>query len=220
MSKPLTVLYTRISLNDKGQDITNQINASKQAGWEFDAVYKEEGVSGTVPPMKRPEFSKMMKSLPRNSKIIVTAQDRLSRSTKDLLIFLDEIKDLGIELYILQYPSINCSSAIGIMVLTIAASISAMELANLKYRTKMGLDNAKAKGVLLGRPERTTPELLRKLIIEMQTKQLKDISKEYNISCNTLSKYKQKYLNNREALNEYEETYHKRLKQIELNKEK
>ena len=103
---------------------------------------------------------------------------------------------------------------------TLMASCAQFEKDLLVERTHAGLARTKAQGTILGKPPTTTPDLLRKLIIEMQTKQLKDISKEYNISCNTLSKYKQKYLNNREALNEYERIYFQRFKQIELNKEK
>ena len=212
MTKPLTVLYSRISTSDKGQDISNQELAAKAAGWNIDVVYKEVGVSGTVPPMKRPEFSKMMLSLPKGSKVVVTAQDRLTRSTKDLLIFIDEIKDLGIELHILQYPNIDCASAIGIMILTIAASISAMELANLKYRINMGLERTKKQGTILGSQSALAPAQLRSMIKEASTMSQGALAKRYNVGISTVKRHISKY-RSEDACNAYETLYNKRQQQ-------
>ena len=212
MKKPLTVLYSRISTSDKSQDISNQELAAKTAGWNIDVVYKEIGVSGTVPPMKRPEFSKMMLRLPKGSKVVVTAQDRLTRSTKDLLIFIDEIKDLGIELHILQYPNIDCASAIGIMILTIAASISAMELANLKYRINMGLERTKKQGTVLGAPSALAPAQLRSMIRDSSKMSQGALAKRYNVGISTIKRHISKY-STEEACNAYETLYNKRQQQ-------
>jgi len=217
MTKPKIVLYSRVSTIDS-QDISNQQIAAESAGWKLDEVYREIGVSGTVPPMKRVEFSKMMKSLPRGSKVVVSAQDRLTRSTKDLLIFIDEIKDLGIELYILQYPNIDCASAIGIMILTIAASISAMELANLKYRVKMGLERTKAQGTILGAPDKLSPVDMRQLISSKKSMSQGNLAKKFSISLSSVKRHLKEY-SCEKALQEYENVYNRKLEQYKLKGE-
>ena len=217
MTKPLVVLYSRISTSDKGQDIYNQELAAKAAGWNIDVIYREIGVSGTIPPMKRAEFSKMMNSLPKGSKVVVTAQDRLTRSTKDLLIFIDEIKDLGIELHILQYPNIDCASALGILVLSIATAISAMELANLKYRINMGLERTKKQGTVLGSQSALTPGNLRSMMLESKTMSQGALAKRYNVGISTVKRHISKY-SSEEACNSYESLYNKRQQQHNVNK--
>jgi DNA invertase Pin-like site-specific DNA recombinase len=221
MTKPLTVLYARISKNDKFQDITNQTLAAQAGGWEIEQEFIEKNVSGTVPPMQRPVFKAMMLSLPKGSKIIVSAQDRLSRDTKDLLIFLDEIKDKGISLYILQYPSIDCASAIGIMVLTISASISAMELANLKYRIKMGLERTKSQGTILGAPKSAlkSPEQILQLSDMLKKGELtqKQIAEQMEISLSTLKRLKLEWVDTKKQ-KEYIKLCGKQAVQIVANR--
>ena len=217
MTKPLTVLYTRISTSDKNQTVENQILAAEQAGWVFDKIYREEGISGSIPPMKRPQFNAMMKDLPKGSKIVVSAQDRLSRSTKDLLIYLDELKDSGISLYILQLPSVDCLSSLGIMILTLSGSISAYELANLKYRVKMGLARTKAQGTILGTRLTVNPNTIKEIVDKLNNgATMLSLSLEYSLSMKTIGKYKREFANNPQALQEYEDKFYKQQEQINL----
>jgi len=216
MSKPLTVLYTRISTSDKNQTVENQILAAEQAGWVIDKIYREEGVSGSVPPMKRPQFSAMMKDLPKGSKVVVSAQDRLSRSTKDLLIYLDELKDSGISLYILQLPSVDCLSNLGIMILSLHGSISAYELANLKFRVKLGLERAKKNGKILGTRLTVTTDTIKEVVDKLEKGDtILSVSLATGLSTKTIGKYKREFLGKPDALKEYKQKYEKQHLQIE-----
>jgi len=90
MSK--TVLYVRTSTSE--QTIEHQLSQAKQAGFTFDDVIEDEGVSGVSTPLaERPNGKRLFDLLRDGDTLVVRWVDRLGRSyddiQKNIRLFLD-----------------------------------------------------------------------------------------------------------------------------------
>ena len=90
MSK--TVLYVRTSTSE--QTIEHQLSQAKQAGFTFDDVIEDEGVSGVFTPLaKRPNGKRLFDLLRDGDTLVVRWVDRLGRNyddiQKNIRLFLD-----------------------------------------------------------------------------------------------------------------------------------
>ena len=90
MSK--TVLYLRTSTSE--QTIEHQLSQAKQAGFTFDDVIEDEGVSGVSTPLaERPNGKRLFDLLRDGDTLVVRWVDRLGRNyddiQKNIRLFLD-----------------------------------------------------------------------------------------------------------------------------------
>ena len=90
MSK--TVLYVRTSTSE--QTIEHQLSQAKQAGFTFDDVIEDEGVSGVSTPLaERPNGKRLFDLLRDSDTLVVRWVDRLGRNyddiQKNIRLFLD-----------------------------------------------------------------------------------------------------------------------------------
>lgn len=90
MSK--TVLYVRTSTSE--QTIEHQLSQAKQAGFKFDDVIEDEGVSGVSTPLaERPNGKRLFDLLRDGDTLVVRWVDRLGRNyddiQKNIRLFLD-----------------------------------------------------------------------------------------------------------------------------------
>ena len=90
MSK--TVLYLRTSTSE--QTIEHQLSQAKQAGFTFDNVIEDEGVSGVSTPLaERPNGKRLFDLLRDGDTLVVRWVDRLGRNyddiQKNIRLFLD-----------------------------------------------------------------------------------------------------------------------------------
>jgi len=90
MSK--TVLYVRTSTSE--QTIEHQLSQAKQAGFTFDDVIEDEGVSGVSTPLaERPNGKRLFDLLRDGDTLVVRWVDRLGRNyddiQKNIRLFLD-----------------------------------------------------------------------------------------------------------------------------------
>ena len=90
MSK--TVLYVRTSTSE--QTIEHQLSQAKQAGFTFDDVIDDEGVSGVSTPLaERPNGKRLFDLLRDGDTLVVRWVDRLGRNyddiQKNIRLFLD-----------------------------------------------------------------------------------------------------------------------------------
>ena len=93
---------------------------------------------------------------------------------------VDKFKEKKIQLFIVN-QQIDTSSATGYMFFSIMTSIANYERELISERVKSGLENAKRKGVVLGRKTNLTPE------VEEQIIQLKKEGVGYNTLAKRLS---------------------------------
>src|ERR1022692_4266224 len=77
--------YARISTNE--QDAAAQVAALRSAGCEL--IFKEKASGGR---WERPELHRLLGQLRKGDVIVVWKLDRLSRSLKDVLTIMDEVR--------------------------------------------------------------------------------------------------------------------------------
>jgi DNA invertase Pin-like site-specific DNA recombinase len=153
--------YARVSRSD--QTTENQRIEIEGAGYAVDYWYADEGVSGKVSAMQRPQFSKMLGQMRDGEKLVVTKLDRLGRDAQDVGATIKHLKERKIEVVVLQVGKLDLTSPAGKMMLTMLAAVSEMERDLLIERTHAGLERAKAEGKRLGRTPKTTPEQREKI---------------------------------------------------------
>ena len=86
--------------------------------------------------------------------LIVTKLDRLGRSTIEVLQIIEDIKNKGLELHIINDGIIvntENDNPINQMMLTLLTGFAQMERSFISERTKSGLAQRKAQGIKLGR---------------------------------------------------------------------
>lgn len=141
--------YARISTGD--QTLDAQTDALAAAGAE--RVYADT-ISGTV--RSRPELDRLLDQLRQGDVIVVTKYDRLARSLKDLLEIVGAIKKRGAGFRSLA-EDIDTTTPTGRLVFHVFASIAQFERERISERTREGLEAARKRGRVGGRPPALTP---------------------------------------------------------------
>jgi len=120
----------------------------------FDLVgeYIDVGQSGAKD--SRPELNKLMDDARKRQfdAIIVWRFDRFARSTKHLLLALEEFRSLGIQ-FISYQENIDTSSPLGQALFTIVSAVAQLERDLIRERVSAGIRNARESGKKLGRPK-------------------------------------------------------------------
>jgi DNA invertase Pin-like site-specific DNA recombinase len=151
-----TVLYARVSTNDKGQDPQMQLRELREycqrRGWEIADEYVDVGVSGAKD--SRPELNRLMANACKRKfdAVVVWRFDRFARSVSHLLKALETFQSLGVE-FVSYNESVDTSTPMGKMVYTILGAVAEMERELIRDRVRAGVRNARAKGKKLGRPK-------------------------------------------------------------------
>jgi DNA invertase Pin-like site-specific DNA recombinase len=167
--------YARVSTED--QTLQLQRPRLKEAGCE--KVF-EEKISGAA--RKRPELEKLLGEVRKGDVLVVTRLDRLARSTAELLIIAERLRDQGAGLQSLDEPWADTISPSGRMVLTVFAGIAEFERALIRQRTEDGLRDARKRGVLFGRPKKMRPDqqqLAQELL--KQGRSISEVARTFNV---------------------------------------
>jgi DNA invertase Pin-like site-specific DNA recombinase len=150
------VLYLRVSTLD--QTTANQEcelrEVAERAGWQVVKVYKDHGISGAKGRDKRPAFDALHRAAARREFDIVMAWsvDRLGRSLKDLVNFLDELRALNVDLF-LKTQGIDTTSPSGKAMFGMLSVFADFERSIIQERVRAGLVRARSEGKVLGRPK-------------------------------------------------------------------
>lgn len=136
--------YARISTLDQSLDA--QTDALNEAGVE--RIYADK-ISGSK--RDRPELGKLLDQLRPGDVVVVAKYDRLARSLRDLLDLVEAIKDRGAGFRSLA-EDIDTTTPAGRLVFHVFASIAQFERERIAERTREGLQSAKARGRIGGRP--------------------------------------------------------------------
>jgi DNA invertase Pin-like site-specific DNA recombinase len=184
-------LYLRVSKHE--QTIENQrielerVAAAKD--WKIVSVFKDEGISGSFGRGVRSQYDAMLKKGVQAQHDVVMAWDvsRLSRSLVDLVTTLDELHACGIDLYLHQ-QAIDTTTPAGKAMFQMCGVFAEFERGILSERVKAGLNRAREKGKVLGRPMKIAnikaivkDRNLGKTIREIAIEQRLSVGKVYNI---------------------------------------
>lgn len=150
--------YVRVSTAD--QNAENQCRILEAAGIPRDLIFVDKGISGTVPPQKRPGFRAMLEYIKNNEQIrfvYVFELSRLGRTLIETLTTIEDLESRGILVWSLS-PNEGFTrsddKSIRSLLISILSWVAQRERENLVERTKAGLDRARADGKTLGRPRR------------------------------------------------------------------
>jgi putative DNA-invertase from lambdoid prophage Rac len=152
--------YIRVSTEGKGQTTDNQRKVITDAGFAVTEFFSEDGVSGSTKAFARPSFSRMIAKCQSNDQVIITMIDRLGRSASDILNVVEELKNRGIKLKVMQFDGMDITSAMGKMILTCMSAMAELERNLLIERTIAGLSRTKEQGTKLGAPLTVEPKVL------------------------------------------------------------
>lgn len=148
------VIYYRVSTRDK-QDITTQQKAVRdycaREGIEIAKEYSDIGQSGSKE--SRPQFDLMLQDMRQGlfDTIITYKLDRVGRSLSHLVKLFEELNKRKVN-FISITQAINTTTPEGRMFLHMLMVLAEYERELSLDRIHSGLDNARAKGVKLGRP--------------------------------------------------------------------
>ena len=148
-------LYARVSTKNKDQDPETQLVALREfaghRGFEIVNEYVDVGISGAKE--RRPELDRLMKDARKRKidAVLVARFDRFARSTRHLVLALEEFQALGID-FISLSESVDTSTPMGKMVFTVIGAVAELERSLIRERVVMGLARAKKQGKRLGRP--------------------------------------------------------------------
>jgi DNA invertase Pin-like site-specific DNA recombinase len=155
-STPRVALYARVSTKGNGQDPETQLLALRECAkarkFEVFNEYVDVGISGSKE--SRPSLNQMMADARKGhfDAVLVARFDRFARSTRHLVLALEEFNALGVD-FISLSESIDTSTPMGKMVYTVIAAVAELERSLIRERVIMGLQRAKAQGKKLGRPK-------------------------------------------------------------------
>lgn len=144
--------YARCSTNESKQDIQRQVRELKAAGAEEIFLEYEHGDSKI-----KEQQGLMFAAAVEGDSVITLEVPRLARSTQQLCEIIDLVREKHLRLVIIGSITLDCRNGqpdpMSEAFLQMAGVFSQLELAMIRARVRSGMENARAKGRLIGRPQ-------------------------------------------------------------------
>ena len=144
--------YARCSTNENRQDIQRQVRELKTAGAEEIFIEYEHGDSKI-----KSQQATMFDQAVAGDTIIVLEVSRLARSTQQLCEIIECVRQKCLRLVIVGSITLDCRNGqadpMSEAFLQMAGVFSQLELAMIRSRVRSGMENARAKGRQIGRPQ-------------------------------------------------------------------
>lgn len=144
-------IYCRVSTNKQTNE--NQkvrlIQYAIDKGYKFD-LYEEVESSRKTRPIKQELLQKLRKG--EYSHIIVYKLDRFARSSRELILEIQELIDKGVG-FISIMDNLDFSNSVGRLHFQILAAFAEFERNLISERTKEGIERTKLQGTVFGRPK-------------------------------------------------------------------
>ena len=150
---PRTALYLRVSTADQKPDLQYDglRGYAERSGLVIVGDYCDVAVSGRHEG--RPRLNALMAAARRREFdcVLVWKFDRFARSTRHLLMALEEFNHLGVRFISVQ-DQIDTASPMGLAMFTIIGAMAELESSLISERVTAGMRAAKARGRRIGRP--------------------------------------------------------------------
>ena len=144
--------YARCSTCESKQDINRQVRELKAAGAEEIFIEYEHGDS----KIKSQQVT-MFGQATAGDTVIVLEVSRLARSTQQLCEIIERVREKRLRLVIVGSITLDCRNGqadpMSEAFLQMAGVFSQLELAMIRSRVRSGMENARAKGRQIGRPQ-------------------------------------------------------------------
>src|SRR5258705_5076531 len=148
-------IYARVSTKDQSCELQLRDLRAYCSARGFEAVREYVDVGQSGGKESRPELNRLMEDARKRrfDSIVVWRFDRFARSTKHLLLALEEFRSLGIQ-FISYQENIDTTSPLGQALFTIVSAVAQLERDLIRERVNAGIRHARACGKQLGRPRR------------------------------------------------------------------
>ena len=184
-------IYVRVSTNE--QTTENQVRElaewADRAGHDVVKIYDDNGISGAKGREYRKEFDKLLRGAVRREFDLVAAWsvDRLGRSLQDLIGFLQELHESGVDLYLHQ-QALDTTTPSGRAMFQMMGVFAEFERSMISERVKSGLARARSNGKTLGRPKIATSRERQILKLRSQGMGILKIGKELGVGTSTIQR--------------------------------
>jgi len=179
-------LYARVSTSEQNTDsqLLDLRRYTRERGWHIFKEFVDNGISGTKD--SRPALNELMNDAKKRrfDTVLVWRFDRFARSTKHLILALEEFRNLGID-FVSYQENIDTSSPLGSAIFTIISAVAQLERDIIAGRVKAGLRRAKQNGKKLGRP-RGTVDVEEVQRLRSKGLSLRQIGKQLGVSRTTV----------------------------------
>lgn len=149
--------YSRVSTSeqaDEGASLAAQqqqiAGYAMMKGWQVAEHFVERGVSGSTPLADRPEGGRMLATVGKGDIIVTAKLDRAFRSAADALAVLEEFKDEGVGLHMIDLGGDVTGNGISKMVFTILAAVAEGERDRIRERIRDAKRHLASQGVFSG----------------------------------------------------------------------
>jgi len=151
----MIVGYARVSTPE--QNISNQVELLKDNG--CDNIYRDIA-SGVRED--RAGLNEMLSYLRKGDTVLVYKTDRIFRSLKNMIELIEKFNEKGVFFKSLSEPAFDTTSANGKFIIQIFGAVAEFERNLISERTKAGIEGARRRKKLLGRPKGAKKETIEK----------------------------------------------------------
>ena len=185
--------YTKCSLRTSKQGRGELITDLIKRGVPVDNIFMDIEYNTTD---EKPQFLNLLRAVHTGDTIVSTEVSRMVKSTKQLCELIEVVKDRKLKLIIGTF-TIDCTKDIDAMtegMLKMMMVFYEMERDMLSQRVRIGMAQAKAKGVELGRPKWSTLDIPEQFMAQYELYKNGEITKaeihrNTGISRPTIDKY-------------------------------
>ncbi|MGC2778458.1 MAG: recombinase family protein [Bradyrhizobium sp.] len=135
--------YCRVSTQDQansGLSLETQqqqiVGYGMMKGWQIAEFFIERGVSGSVPLAERPEGQRLLATLQPGDVVVTAKLDRAFRSAADALGTLEQLKEDGVGLHMIDLGGDVCGNGISKLVFTILSAVAENERERIRDRVR------------------------------------------------------------------------------------
>ncbi len=145
--------YIRVSSDQ--QDVEKQehllLKYAQQHQWNIDRFITVEMSSRKSSQLRRIE--ELVELLSNGDVLLVAELSRLGRNMYEVIQLVNQLSEQGVEVIFVRQPELSTTGSHRKLLLAIYSYFAGAERDFISVRTKQGLEAAKAKGKLLGRPK-------------------------------------------------------------------
>jgi putative DNA-invertase from lambdoid prophage Rac len=122
-----------LSLETQRQQVTGY---AMMKGWQLADCFIEAGISGSTPLAERPQGKRLLAALEPGDVVITAKLDRMFRSAADALGTLEELKEDGIGLHMIDLGGDVTGNGISKLVFTILSAVAENERDRIRERVR------------------------------------------------------------------------------------
>ena len=209
------IAYARVSTADKDQNPESQFTAIRRWAKEKNIkIVKEFQDKQSGATDDRPELERIFgwkRNNPNVSKLLILAEDRLSRNMLDAPRLIKHFRDIGLEIIYTTNETLDLNTNEGLLLHDMKVYAGAQYIEGLKEKIRAGQERARNEGKHIGRPLSRVDKFDIDTLLGFASMgySLRDVAAVYNCSRVTITRR----LADAEKLDQFKENYNIALSQ-------